>query len=115
MHIHQFVSYAVLVYGILVIVGGVIGYLQAKSSASLIAGGISGLLLSVCGVLMVMGIMPAVYGALLITFALFILFFKRYSDKKKFMPAGMMAVMSGIMLVLLITRVVLLYYFGPNS
>jgi uncharacterized membrane protein (UPF0136 family) len=44
-----------LVFGILTIVGGVIGFVKAKSRASLIAGGTTGLLLVVSSILMMTG------------------------------------------------------------
>ena len=40
----------VIVYGVFNIVGGLIGYLKAKSTASLVAGSIAGMLLLICAV-----------------------------------------------------------------
>ena len=101
-------AYAVIIYGILVLTGGLIGYLQAKSRASLIAGGASGAILIVLGALMLRGTVAASYGALLVAVALTILFGGRFAKKKAFMPAGLMLVLSLLMAGLLILRL-----FGP--
>jgi uncharacterized membrane protein (UPF0136 family) len=97
-------SYAVIIYGIFVILGGLIGYMQAKSKASLIAGGISGAILLIAGVMMLQRVTEAAYLALLIAFALTVLFGKRFAGKKKFMPAGMMLMFSLLMVVVLLVR-----------
>ena len=39
------ITWLVLIYGILIAVGGVMGYVKAQSMASLIAGGVSGIAL----------------------------------------------------------------------
>lgn len=93
--------YAVIIYGILVFTGGLIGYLQAKSKASLIAGGASGAILMAIGWLMLQGVAAAPYAALLTAIALAALFGKRFAEKKKFMPAGLMLVLSLLMVGLL--------------
>src|SRR5688572_27142481 len=87
-------AYVVIVYAVLVIVGGVIGYLKAQSKPSLIAGGASGLLLLACGVLMLKGVAAGGYLALLISLVLLVMFTNRYSAKRAFMPAGLMVVLS---------------------
>lgn len=101
-------AYAVLIYGILVIIGGLIGYFQAKSKASLIAGGISGALLLVCGALMLQNFAAGTYLALLISVALTAIFGKRFAGKRAFMPAGLMLVLSLLMAIVLLYRL-----FGP--
>ena len=44
-----------IAYGVLALIGGIIGYVQAQSKASLISGSISGLLLIVAGVTQLQG------------------------------------------------------------
>jgi uncharacterized membrane protein (UPF0136 family) len=103
-------GYAVVIYGIFVILGGFIGYLQAKSKASLIAGGISGAILFVSGILMLQGTAEAAYLALLVAITLTGLFARRFAGKRKFMPSGLMLSLSLLMALVLIVRL-----FVPRS
>jgi uncharacterized membrane protein (UPF0136 family) len=89
------------VFGVLTVVGGVMGFVKAKSNASLIAGGISGVLLLVAGYLM--GSASAQAGLILglvVSVALAGRFVPSYLKTKKAMPAGLMAVLSVIGVVL---------------
>jgi len=81
-----------LLYGILVIVGGAIGYRQAGSQVSLISGIVSGLLLLISSYLL-FGKHPA--GPLcsaVVTLLLIIIFSVRLAKTRKFMPAGLMII-----------------------
>jgi uncharacterized membrane protein (UPF0136 family) len=87
-----------LLFGLVAIAGGVIGYARAKSKASLIAGSASGALLIIAGLLS-----PSVPGfilALIVSFLLIAHFGRSYAAKKKPMPAIPMIVLSGICIVL---------------
>jgi uncharacterized membrane protein (UPF0136 family) len=97
------VSYIVLIYGILVILGGVMGYAKAKSRASITMGSISGILLITCAVLMMQGVALGTYAALLISILLGVMFFFRFKGSRKFMPAGLMVILSLISAVSLLT------------
>jgi uncharacterized membrane protein (UPF0136 family) len=108
-------SYAVIIYGILVSLGGLIGYIQAKSKPSLIAGGASGAIMVACGVLMLQGMVAAMIVALVVALALTVLFLKRFSAKRVFMPAGLMLVLSVLMSVVLITATMMRFLFGPRG
>jgi len=83
---------APIAYGVLALVGGIIGYMQAKSQISLISGVTSGLLLIIAGILQLQGqawglTMAAVVAALLI-----VVFIIRLAKTRKFMPAGLMII-----------------------
>jgi uncharacterized membrane protein (UPF0136 family) len=85
-------------FGIVAIAGGAFGYARAKSKASLIAGGVSGALLIVAGLLF-----PRVPGfilALVVSILLLVHFGRSYAAKKKPMPAVPMMALSGICIVL---------------
>ena len=87
-----------LLFGLLAIAGGAIGYTRAKSKASLIAGSASGALLIIAGLLS-----PSVPGfilALIVSILLIAHFGRSYAAKKKPMPAIPMIVLSGICIVL---------------
>src|ERR1700760_1349604 len=85
-------------FGLVAIAGGAMGYARAKSKASLIAGGLSGALLIVAGILS-----PSVPGfilALIVSILLLAHFGRSYAANKKPMPAIPMIVLSGICIVL---------------
>lgn len=87
-------------FGLVAIAGGVMGYTRAKSKPSLIAGGTSGALLIIAGLLSPS--VPAFALALLVSILLLIHFGRSYAAKRKPMPAIPMIVLSGICLVLTI-------------
>ncbi|KST67082.1 TMEM14 family protein [Mastigocoleus testarum] len=82
-----------ILYGILGIIGGIVGYQKAGSKISLISGVVSGILLIVSGLValqgqkwgLILGI--AVAGILVIVFAV------RFVKTRKFMPAGLMSIL----------------------
>jgi len=95
---------AAIAYGILSLVGGVIGYLQAKSTTSLISGGISGVLLIVMGILQSQSIVWARAVAIAITVLLIIVFIVRLAKTRKLMPAALM-IGAGIIALLAMTLI----------
>ena len=95
------------IFGALTILGGVIGFLKAGSKASLIAGGVSGVLILVAAWLMMCG--PAQAGLILglvISSVLEMRFLPAFLKTKKPMPAGMMAALSMIGTVLAVLALV---------
>ena len=84
-----------LVFGALTVIGGVVGYVRAKSRASLIAGGISGALLLASGGLVATGrIHAGVVVGLVVSVALAGRFIPAFVKTRKWMPAGLMAALS---------------------
>ncbi len=84
----------VLLYAVLVIAGGVLGFVKAGSRPSLIGGLVGGL-----------GLLAAAWGigrhqawglpgALVLTLALLVFFAVRYVRTRAFMPGGLMAILS---------------------
>ena len=94
------------IYGLLLAVGGLIGYVKAGSRPSLIAG-----LLSAVAAFAALGLSVgksqlAVPLGLVLSIVLFLLFGYRYAVKTgKFMPSGLLAVVSLIVLGVLILTV----------
>ncbi|NET34523.1 MAG: hypothetical protein F6K19_21275 [Cyanothece sp. SIO1E1] len=86
---------AAIAYGILAIVGGIIGYAKAGSKVSLMSGGLSGILLIIASIMQLQGKTWGVYLAALIATILVVVFVIRFSKSRKFMPAGLM-VISGV-------------------
>jgi uncharacterized membrane protein (UPF0136 family) len=91
----------ILSYALLVAVGGVIGYQQAKSKVSLILGLASGLVLF--GAWWLYQQTPSLGIGLgsAIAIALLGVFVMRYIKTKSFMPAGLMGILSGVVGVVL--------------
>ncbi|NER82190.1 MAG: hypothetical protein F6K42_22040 [Leptolyngbya sp. SIO1D8] len=81
-----------LVYGVLSIVGGIIGFVQAGSKMSLISGAITGVLLLVAGVGLAQAQAWALGLAIAIAALLVIVFVGRLVKTRKFMPAGLMII-----------------------
>jgi uncharacterized membrane protein (UPF0136 family) len=81
------------VFGVLTIAGGVMGFVKAKSKPSLIAGGISGAALIVAGVLIGTGANAKIglFLGLIVSIALSGRFVGAFLKTKKVMPAGLMA------------------------
>ena len=73
-------------YGLLSLVGGVIGYAKAKSAASLIAGSISGVILIACAAGLQQGQPYAAIAALIVSLALGGRFFGVWRLKRRVMP-----------------------------
>lgn len=92
-------------YALLVLVGGWFGYSKAGSTASLISGIAFGLALSLCALGIVKGKAVAHYSALVLTFFLDAFFTLRFIKTHHFMPAGLMSLLSLILLLFLALRI----------
>ena len=84
-----------LAYGALTLVGGIVGYLQAKSKMSLISGTISGLLLLAGAAVQLQGQAWGLLLAIAVSALLIVVFAIRLSKTRKFMPSGLM-ILGGI-------------------
>ncbi|YAF96099.1 MAG: TMEM14 family protein [Nodularia sp. CChRGM 3473] len=78
-----------VIYGVLMLSGGIFGYIKAKSKISLVSGIASGLLLILGGVLQLQGIEAGLFLALIVGLALIIVFGIRLIKNPKFMPVGL--------------------------
>jgi uncharacterized membrane protein (UPF0136 family) len=74
-------------YGLISIVGGVIGYWKSQSKISLISGIISGLLLLILARMIYLGNQSANFIAAIIVSLLIIVFISRWLKTKKLIPA----------------------------
>ncbi len=84
------------VFGVFTIVGGVLGFVKAKSNASLVAGSISGALLLIAAWLMQTEGRSGVLLGLIVSVLLAARFGRAYASSKKLMPAGLMAALGTI-------------------
>ncbi|PIG92567.1 TMEM14 family protein [Gloeocapsopsis sp. IPPAS B-1203] len=95
---------AAIAYGIIALIGGIIGYTQARSTASLISGIISGLLLFAGAVLYLQGQAWGFTLALIVTAILVIVFTIRFAKTRKFMPAGLMLTLGVLTLIIMVSQ-----------
>ncbi len=97
---------AASLYGILSIIGGIIGYKSAGSKVSLISGTISGLLLLVAAYVQLQGQTWGLTLAVIITSLLVIVFAIRLVKTRKLMPAGLMVVLGLVTLIAMFSQLV---------
>ena len=91
-----------IIFGLLTIVGGVIGYVKAGSTVSIIAGAISGIALIVAAFLLPTNVAVGLVIAGLVSIALAARFIPAFMKTGKMMPAGLMAILSAIGVVMAI-------------
>jgi uncharacterized membrane protein (UPF0136 family) len=91
-----------IVFGLLTIVGGVMGYVKAGSTASIIAGSISGILLLLAAFLMPGNPAVGLVLALVVSVALAGRFVPAFIKTGSVMPAGLMSVLSVIGIIMAI-------------
>ena len=109
-NLFQIAPWFILIYGLVVLLGGVMGYVKAKSQVSLLAGVGSGIALIVAWFVFRQTPVVGLGLATLIAFILFVVFVIRFSRTRAFMPAGLMMVFS-----LAATVVFLLGLLGTGS
>jgi uncharacterized membrane protein (UPF0136 family) len=98
-------SWLVLIFAILVAAGGVMGFVKAGSTASLIAGVVSGILLAGSAFAMMRGAYQAGWWvALVVTILLLARFGMAAFREFKLMPGGIVIIMSLIVLAALIAQ-----------
>ncbi len=93
-NLFQIATWSVLIYALVVLFGGVMGYVKAKSQVSLISGVGSGIALLVAWFITRQLPFAGLGLATLLALVLFIVFVIRFSRTRAFMPAGLMTVFS---------------------
>jgi len=101
------IIWLILVYALLVAIGGVIGYVKAKSNQSLLSGLGSGVALAIAWYISLQNPTAGLALAAVIALALLVVFALRFRATGKFMPAGLLAILSLIMTVLFVTALFL--------
>lgn len=93
-------------FGALIVSGGVLGWVKARSKASLISGLAFGVLLVLCGYAIWEGRRFGLQAGTGITAALTVIMGRRFVATKKFMPAGLVAGCGAVIVVLLVRALV---------
>ena len=88
-----------IVFGLLTIVGGIMGFVSKGSVPSIVAGGISGVLLLVGAFLLPNNVFAGLAIAGVVSVLLAGRFLPAFLKTSSFMPAGMMAILSVIGIV----------------
>ena len=91
-----------IVFGVLTIVGGVMGYVKAGSTASIIAGSVSGILLLLAAFLLPGNLAVGLTLAAVVSVLLAGRFVPAFIKTHHVMPAGLMSVLSVIGLIVAI-------------
>ena len=89
-----------IIFGILTIAGGIIGYVKAGSMPSIIAGSITGILLVIAALLLPEHRAAGLATALIVSLVLAAQFVPKFIRTGKAMPAGMMSILSVIGIVI---------------
>ena len=85
-----------IVFGVLTIAGGIVGYVKAGSVASIVAGSITGLLLLIAAFLLPEHRAIGLATAFIISLLLAAQFAPKFLRTGRVMPAGMMSILSVI-------------------
>jgi uncharacterized membrane protein (UPF0136 family) len=92
----NFANFVLWIYIVLLVVGGLIGFLKAKSKVSLIMSVVFAALLALCAV----DVVFKPYMADIFLVVLLVVFAMRLAKTKKFMPSGMMLILTLVALAL---------------
>lgn len=86
--------WSILLYALLVLGGGIAGYVKARSNPSLISGLVSGVALLIAWYVSLQSPIVGLAIATIIALGLLGVFAQRFRHTQKLMPAGLMAILS---------------------
>lgn len=95
----------VFVYGLLITLGGLFGFIKGGSNISLISGGSFGISLLIAAHFISQGKIIAQYFALVLTFLLDGIFTYRFAKTLQFFPAGFLSLTSLLVLIVIALKV----------
>lgn len=90
----QYTAIEIWAYGVLMILGGIVGFIKVHSKASLLSGTGLGLGLLASGYGVWRGSANSLVVAVVIAALLLVLFAVRFAKTRRFMPVGVLAVLS---------------------
>jgi uncharacterized membrane protein (UPF0136 family) len=95
-------GFIVLLYAVLVLIGGFIGYVKAASIFSLATGVAASLVLALSAFAMITNRIQGFYVSLFVSALLCVFFVYRFVITTKFLPAGLMSFLSALMVLCLL-------------
>ncbi len=95
----------VFIFGLLIALGGLMGYVKSGSQASLISGSLFGIILIGCAYFISKGKIAAQYTALASTFLLDGIFTYRFAKTLHFFPAGFLSLASLAVLIVVALKI----------
>jgi len=101
-------AWIVLIYASLVLIGGIIGYLRMGSYASLLSGGLFGILLYLTTFGMCKGKKIGYTGALILSIILEGFFTWRFAKTLQFFPAGFLGLFSLAVIIIVAYKISLM-------
>ncbi len=110
MIVFQWPVFLLYVYGILLIIGGVMGYVKAKSVPSVVAGCICGFLALLFGYRYTWHFAP--HAAFVLALVLIFMMGRRYLRTRKAMPALLIVVMS---VIVAIVQLYVIFFVGQGN
>lgn len=102
-------SSVVLIYGLLILIGGFMGHYKAASTPSLISGIVFGVLLLIASFGIFKKKIWGQWSALILAFVLDAFFTLRFAKTMKFFPSGVMSLISLCMVIILALRINMTY------
>ncbi len=84
----------ILIYGIITVIGVIIGYIKASSVLSFILSAVLGVVLVFCSMMIYKGNFTGVYISLVIAFGLGVFFGLKYTKFDNLMPDGILTIVS---------------------
>lgn len=97
-------AWIVLLYALIILLGGIIGFREAHSLPSLIAGSVSAILLLLCASGMFKKSVLAYTFSIIFIMLLTCFFGYRFMLTSKFMPSGMMLIVSALALIFVLRQ-----------
>lgn len=98
----SFMPWLVIVYALVLLGGGMIGYYMANSWASLITGSITAIVLIISAISMFNKSLLGYFVAVAIAFLLTLFFANRFISTFKLMPTGLMVIVSLAVFIILV-------------
>ena len=89
-----------IIFGLLTTAGGIMGFVKAGSTASIVAGSISGILLLVAAFMLPANVVAGLAIAAVVSIVLAGRFIPGFIKTGSFMPAGMMSILSVLGIVM---------------
>jgi uncharacterized membrane protein (UPF0136 family) len=93
------------IYALILLIGGLVGYMKADSIPSLVSGLVFSVVLFLCAYAISKGKLAAQYVALAVTFVLDGFFTHRFAKTLNFIPSGLMSLLSLAVIIVIALKI----------